>query len=173
MSPLNWLQEKLAPRTRAAPVTEVEVAKQENPNLFQAAAAQPTAPTPSETQEGTPQPSKKSVVKAKKTHTEVGFMIHAKQSYLKYKYLLEQHKYSTPNFKISHRKLNDLGRQISGKPIDYAIMQMHFSEKRASKRIENMLMTAKSHAVKLKGLPGPKLVIGQLISQALVFLHPY
>ncbi|THH21584.1 hypothetical protein EUX98_g8356 [Antrodiella citrinella] len=38
------------------------------------------------------------------------------------------HKYSTANFKISHRKLNMLGRQISGQPIDMAIMQMKFSE---------------------------------------------
>ncbi|KII95216.1 hypothetical protein PLICRDRAFT_169888 [Plicaturopsis crispa FD-325 SS-3] len=72
-----------------------------------------------------------------------------------------EHKYSTPNFKISHRKLNMLGRQISGKPIDHAIMQMHFSEKRASKRIEIMLQTAKSHAVKLKRMHGDKLVVAE------------
>lgn len=69
-----------------------------------------------------------------------------------------QHKYSTANFKISHRKLNMLGRQISGKPIDSAILQMMFSEKRASKRIKSMLVVAKDHAVQ-KGLEEKKLVI--------------
>jgi large subunit ribosomal protein L22 len=70
-----------------------------------------------------------------------------------------QHKYSTANFKISHRKLNKLGRQISGKPIDSAILQMTFSEKRASKRIRNMLVIAKSHAT-LKGIDRKKMIIG-------------
>ena len=71
----------------------------------------------------------------------------------------EQHKYSTANFKISHRKLNKLGRQLSGKPIDSAILQMTFSEKRASKRIRNMLVVAKSHA-SLKGIDPRKMVVG-------------
>lgn len=70
-----------------------------------------------------------------------------------------QHKYSTANFKISHRKLNKLGRQLSGKPIDSAILQMTFSEKRASKRIRNMLVVAKSHAA-LKGIDPKKMVVG-------------
>lgn len=70
-----------------------------------------------------------------------------------------QHKYSTANFKISHRKLNKLGRQLSGKPIDSAILQMTFSEKRASKRIRNMLVVAKSHA-SLKGIDPRKMVVG-------------
>ena len=70
-----------------------------------------------------------------------------------------QHKYSTANFKMSHRKLNMLGRQIQGKPIDSAILQMMFSEKRASKRIKSMLVVAKDHAV-AKGLEDKKLVVG-------------
>lgn len=69
-----------------------------------------------------------------------------------------QHKYSTANFKHSHRKLNLLARQISGKPIDYAMLQMQFSEKRASKRIKSMLAIAKDHAVD-KGLEEQKLVV--------------
>lgn len=52
-----------------------------------------------------------------------------------------------------------LGRQISGKPIDYAILQMQFSEKRASKRVKNMLVLAKQHAVNYKNLDGSKLVV--------------
>lgn len=74
----------------------------------------------------------------------------------------EQHKYSTANFKISHRKLNMLGRQIAGKPIDYAILQMQFSEKRASKRIMNMLATARDHAGRYKRLDEGKLVVCEL-----------
>ena len=73
---------------------------------------------------------------------------------------LSQHKYSTANFKISHRKLNKLGRQISGKPVDSAILQMMFSEKRASNRIKSMLVVAKDHATGLKGLDEKKLVVG-------------
>lgn len=52
-----------------------------------------------------------------------------------------------------------LGRQISGKPIDYAILQMQFSEKRASTRILNMLATAKDHAIRYKKLDPSRLVV--------------
>ncbi|CCL99425.1 uncharacterized protein FIBRA_01443 [Fibroporia radiculosa] len=72
-----------------------------------------------------------------------------------------EHKYSTANFKISHRKLNMLGRQISGKPIDMAILQMQFSEKRASKRLKSMLAVAKDHATRLKGLQEKRLVVAE------------
>lgn len=61
---------------------------------------------------------------------------------------------------MSHRKLNMLGNQIAGKPIDYAILQMQFSEKRSSKRIMNMLATAKDHASRYKHLDQSKLVVG-------------
>ena len=53
-----------------------------------------------------------------------------------------------------------LGRQIAGKPIDSAILQMMFSEKRASKRIKSMLVVAKNHA-QMKGLDTGKLVVGR------------
>ncbi|KAG6378556.1 Ribophorin I-domain-containing protein [Boletus reticuloceps] len=72
-----------------------------------------------------------------------------------------EHKYSTANFKISHRKLNMLGRQISGKPIDHAIMQMKFSEKRASSRIKSMLATAKLHASVYKKMDPSKLIVSE------------
>ncbi|KAJ3815448.1 mitochondrial 50S ribosomal protein L22 [Lentinula aff. lateritia] len=74
---------------------------------------------------------------------------------------LSSHKYSTTYFKISPRKLNMLGNQISGQPIDYAILQMQFSEKRASKRIMNMLATAKDHAYRYKHLDNSKLVVAE------------
>jgi large subunit ribosomal protein L22 len=56
--------------------------------------------------------------------------------------------------------LNDLGRQISQKPIDWALLQMQFSEKRASTRIRSMLVVAKQHAVKYKKLDQDKLIVG-------------
>lgn len=57
-----------------------------------------------------------------------------------------------------------IGRQISGKPIDYAILQMQFSEKRASKRIQNMLALAKQHAINYKNLDPSKLIVCVYIS---------
>lgn len=53
-----------------------------------------------------------------------------------------------------------LGRQIAGKPIDHAILQMMFSDKRASKRIKSMLAVARDHAVNYKNLDKSKLVVG-------------
>jgi len=73
----------------------------------------------------------------------------------------DSHRYSTANFKMSLRKLNMLGRQISGKPIDYAILQMQFSEKRASTRIMNMLATARDHASRYKRLQEGKLIVAE------------
>jgi large subunit ribosomal protein L22 len=55
-----------------------------------------------------------------------------------------------------------LGRQIAGKPIDHAILQMMFSDKRASKRIKSMLAVARDHAVNYKNLDKSKLVVGAL-----------
>jgi len=52
-----------------------------------------------------------------------------------------------------------LGKQISGKPIDWAILQMQFSEKRASTRIMNMLATAKDHASRYKKMDLSKVVV--------------
>ena len=52
-----------------------------------------------------------------------------------------------------------LGRQIAGKPIDSAILQMMFSDKRASKRIKSMLVVAKDHA-QGKGMDATKIVVG-------------
>jgi large subunit ribosomal protein L22 len=75
--------------------------------------------------------------------------------------ICKQHKYSTATLTISHRKLNLLGRQISGKPIDTAIMQMAFSEKRISNRVKNMLVVARNHATE-KGMERDKLVVGML-----------
>lgn len=71
-----------------------------------------------------------------------------------------QHRYSTAQHKISPRKLNDLSRQISGLPIDEAIVQMQFSEKRASSWIKSTLCLARDHALD-KGLERGRLIVGE------------
>lgn len=71
-----------------------------------------------------------------------------------------EHRYKSAHHKISHRKLNDLSRQISGLPVDEAIVQMEFSEKRASSWIKSTLCLARDHAMD-KGLSRAKLVIGK------------
>ncbi|KAL0070772.1 hypothetical protein AAF712_001993 [Marasmius tenuissimus] len=150
LNPMNWLREKLATKVRDEEVAEAsraakaaakaeghrsvfEVAQQETKSpATESSAARATAPD-------APKHSKKRK-QVKKAHS---------------------HKYSTTNFKISPRKLNMLGNQISGKPIDHAIVQMQFSEKRASNRILNMLATARDHAVAYKGMEKPKLVVAE------------
>ncbi|KAJ6515900.1 ribosomal protein L22/L17 [Mycena sanguinolenta] len=71
------------------------------------------------------------------------------------------HKESTVPFVISHRKLNKLGRQIAGKPIDYAILQMQFSNKRAGSKIKDLLLSAKQKAVQRRRMDSPTLVVAE------------
>ncbi|KAF7352793.1 WD-REPEATS-REGION domain-containing protein [Mycena venus] len=71
------------------------------------------------------------------------------------------HKETTVPFVISHRKLNKLGRQIAGKPIDYAILQMQFSEKRAGSKIKDLLLSAKQKAVQRRRMDSPTLVVAE------------
>ncbi|KAG8987200.1 hypothetical protein FRB94_011283 [Tulasnella sp. JGI-2019a] len=78
----------------------------------------------------------------------------------KLKKIHTEHKYSTGEFKISPRKLNDLSRQIAGKPVDVAILQMQFSDKRAAGRIKSTLCVARDHAM-LKGIPRERMVVSQ------------
>jgi ribosomal protein L22 len=59
---------------------------------------------------------------------------------------------------MSPRKLNMIGRQIAGQPVNEAILQMQFSEKRASERIKSTLVLARNHAVD-KGMDEKKLVV--------------
>ena len=51
-----------------------------------------------------------------------------------------------------------LASQISGKPIDYALLQMKFSEKRASKHVEALLEELKTKAISEK-MPVKKLIV--------------
>lgn len=59
---------------------------------------------------------------------------------------------------MSPRKLNMVGRQIAGQPVNEAILQMEFSEKRVSERIKSTLVLARNHAVD-KGMDEKKLVV--------------
>jgi hypothetical protein len=84
-----------------------------------------------------------------------------------------QHRYSTASFKMSHRKLNLLSRQIAGKPIDAAILQMVFSDKRAATRVKSMLCVARDHAESYKGLRRDKLVVGMFPSASFLLPSPH
>lgn len=75
--------------------------------------------------------------------------------------LYTEHKYSTARFRISPRKLQMLAHQIGeGKPLDYAIVQMQFSHKRAASRVKSMLALARDHAI-AKGMDPAKLVVAE------------
>ncbi|KAI6047190.1 ribosomal protein L22/L17 [Pisolithus marmoratus] len=143
-NPLQWIQQKFAPSVRKS--TAPDAPKQETVDLV---SAQEEAFTEAKLIKGS--------TKHKKKREEVA---EAAPEVVE-KHSAPEHKYSTANFKISHRKLNMLGRQISGKPIDHAIMQMQFSEKRASNRIMSMLATAKLHATVYKNMNPSKLVVSE------------
>ncbi|KAH9951689.1 mitochondrial 50S ribosomal protein L22 [Amylocystis lapponica] len=134
-SPFGWLRESLAMKVRKqASAEEVDAARKEQAEKGQLSVFE-SLPTDADGETASP------ITPPRKTYTE--------------------HKYSTANFKMSHRKLNKLGRQISGKPIDSAILQMMFSEKRASQRLKSMLALAKSHATGYKGLDEKKLIVAE------------
>ncbi|KAH9918213.1 ribosomal protein L22 [Epithele typhae] len=133
-SPLKWIREALSPGVRIRNTEEEIAAAREKAAESGQLSIFETVPT-------VPEAEKVVAPAQKKVFTE--------------------HEYSTGTFKISHRKLNMLGRQISGKPLDHAIVQMRFSEKRASNRIKSMLAVAKDHAIRYKGMDESKLVVSQ------------
>lgn len=55
-------------------------------------------------------------------------------------------------WKTSVKKLNPLARQIAGKPIEDAIVQMSFSKKKAAVEIYNTLIGARDRAVVERGM---------------------
>jgi len=69
--------------------------------------------------------------------------------------------WSSANFKVSPQKLNMLARQIRGLPIQKAITQMEFSNKRASSKILHNLAFARLNAEKQKGMVPESLVVAQ------------
>ncbi|KAI8361786.1 ribosomal protein L22/L17 [Choanephora cucurbitarum] len=64
----------------------------------------------------------------------------------------KQFSFSSANFKTSPRKLNMLARQIRNLPVDEAIRQMEFSDKRSAKKILHNLAFAKKNAMDQKGM---------------------
>ncbi|GMK58338.1 hypothetical protein CspeluHIS016_0503700 [Cutaneotrichosporon spelunceum] len=61
--------------------------------------------------------------------------------------------------KMSHRKLNDIGRLVAGMPADEAVLQLQFSEKRAARTwVKSSLAFARDHAV-ARGLSRDSLVV--------------
>ncbi|KAI0304024.1 hypothetical protein BC826DRAFT_981008 [Russula brevipes] len=163
-NPLDWLRAVVNPGLRQQRSRrEIDTAKRtkaqdESQNVFDAVAA----PEEEKAQQEGVTPALVGVPRRSdhvRTTNELIALLALYPNHGPFIYIFSQHKYSTANFKISHRKLNKLGRQISGKPIDSAILQMTFSEKRASKRIRNMLVVAKSHAA-LKGIDPKKMVVG-------------
>lgn len=71
-----------------------------------------------------------------------------------------EHKYSTAVFRISPRKLKLLADQIADKPVDFAIVQMQFSAKRAARRVRSTLVLARDHAV-AKGMDPSTLLVSE------------
>jgi len=55
-------------------------------------------------------------------------------------------------FKTSTKKLMHLARQISGKPVDEAILQMRFSAKKAAKDVKYHLEFARNEAIVRRGM---------------------
>ncbi|KAH7102910.1 ribosomal protein L22, partial [Auriculariales sp. MPI-PUGE-AT-0066] len=64
-------------------------------------------------------------------------------------------------FKISPRKLQKLARQIAGSPVDYAILQMQFSDKKAARKIKGLLEEARDDAQRVMGMNRGKLVVSE------------
>lgn len=58
----------------------------------------------------------------------------------------------SPMFKTSVKKLGPLARQIAGKPIEDAILQMRFSKKKAAKEVKRHLEYARNEAIVTRGM---------------------
>lgn len=72
-----------------------------------------------------------------------------------------EHSYKSAFHKMSHRKLNDISRQVAGMPVDEALIQLQFSEKRAAKTwVKSTLVVARDHAI-AKGMDRSKLIVSQ------------
>lgn len=58
----------------------------------------------------------------------------------------------SPMFKTSVKKLYPLARQIAGKPIKEAILQMRFSKKKVAKEVKRHLEYARNEAIVTRGM---------------------
>ncbi|KAF7292486.1 Dolichyl-diphosphooligosaccharide--protein glycosyltransferase subunit 1 [Mycena chlorophos] len=142
-NPMNWLSKTFAP---APAQEEVDKAK----------AAQSGTSTP----QPQPKPTKSSSIFAQVAPVKDSVPLPtAKTPPSKYETVFQKSK--TVPFIVSHRKLNKLGRQIAGKPIDHAILQMQFSNKRASSKIRDLLLEAKQRAIRLRKMDEPMIVVAE------------
>lgn len=72
-----------------------------------------------------------------------------------------QHRYKSGQHKMSHRKLNDISRQVAGLPVDEAIVQLVHGSKRAGRTwVKSTLALARDHA-EAKGLRRDRLVVAE------------
>lgn len=72
------------------------------------------------------------------------------------------HVFDTGKFKIHPRKLRHVADQIRGKPIDWVLIQMKFSDKQAARdHVYEALLTGKEDAI-AKGMDGNKLVVSHV-----------
>lgn len=75
--------------------------------------------------------------------------------------LTTQHRFKSALHKMSHRKLNVIGRLVDGMPVDEAILQLQFSEKRAAQTwVKSTLAFARDHAI-ARGMRREKLVVDE------------
>lgn len=71
-------------------------------------------------------------------------------------------------FKTSMKKLAPLARQIAGKNIDEAILQMRFSVKKAARDVREHLITARNEAIVARGMGLPLNIIPALKSEGIL-----
>jgi len=72
-------------------------------------------------------------------------------------------------WKTSVKKLGPLARQIAGKPIDEAIVQMQYSKKKAAEEIHDYLIEARDRAVVERGM-GLGVVSGNPLTRRVIKL---
>ncbi|KAJ7507801.1 ribosomal protein L22/L17 [Mycena galericulata] len=151
-NPLSWISRTFSPAPAPTPA-DPEKTEQENvPPPGQPAEGSSIfsqVPSPVETKTPHPQPRSRPTASRRSVKQQVSDIE------------TPFHKESTVPFVISHRKLNKLGRQIAGKPIDYAILQMQFSNKRAGSKIKDLLTSAKQKAVQRRRMDSPTLVVAE------------
>ncbi|KAK6507236.1 54S ribosomal protein L22, mitochondrial [Arthrobotrys musiformis] len=73
----------------------------------------------------------------------------------------KSHLVKSHNFKTSLKKLGPLARQIAGKPLEHALVQMRYSPKKAAKEVLKHLVHAKNEAIYTKGFDPEQTYISQ------------
>ncbi|EJT51450.1 50S ribosomal protein L22 [Trichosporon asahii var. asahii CBS 8904] len=111
-------------------------------------------------EETTPAPAAAEPVAEEKTESVFDEVVEAAEQKQKSRRASE-HSYKSAFHKMSPRKLNDISRQVAGLPVDEALIQLQFSEKRVAKTwVKSTLALARDHAV-AKGMDRSKLVVSE------------